>query len=129
MPDQQVMPTDTPMAPPTAVDVLEQAPHRVRLAFAVAPDMPCFEGHFPQLPVLAGVVQVHWAILLAERFLKLRRRFQGLQSVKFQHLVRPPAALTLELVYNPERDILKFSYHHPRLGRVTVGAVVMAEST
>lgn len=117
------------MAPPPAVDILEQAPHRIRLSFAVAPEMPCFAGHFEQLPVLAGVVQVHWAVLLAERFLNLRGSFRGLQSVKFQHLVRPPAVLTLELEYNSERGMLKFIYHHPRLGRVTVGAVVMAESS
>jgi len=32
----------------------------VRLELAVAPDLPCFEGHFPGVPVLPGVVQLDW---------------------------------------------------------------------
>lgn len=110
---------------PGAMEILERAPRRVRLGFALSASMPCFAGHFEQLPVLAGVVQVDWAVRLARRHLALPGAFVGLQSVKFQKLIRPPAQMVLELVYLPERHALRFSYEHSRHGRATLGLVQM----
>ncbi len=112
---------------PAAVDILEQAPQRVQLAFALHADMPCFAGHFERLPVLAGVVQVHWAVRLARQYLAVPGAFRGLQSVKFQQLIRPPAQIALELTHMPERQALRFSYDLTRHGRATVGLIQFTE--
>ncbi len=35
------------------------------LTLDLVPELSVFEGHFPSDPILAGVVQVHWAITYA----------------------------------------------------------------
>jgi len=72
--------------------------------------LPCFAGHFPNAPVLAGVVQLDWVMNLAAREFQLPLIFRGMQSVKFLNLVRPPLTLTLTLTHTPERRLLKFRY-------------------
>lgn len=76
----------------------------------VAASLPCFDGHFPGAPVLAGVVQLDWVMLLAAREFAVPLQFRGMRSVKFLNLIHPPLPLTLELTYLPERGLLNFRY-------------------
>ncbi|WDY58379.1 AMP-binding protein [Pseudomonas sp. PSKL.D1] len=80
------------------------------LRLAVPPDLACFSGHFPQTPVLPGVVQVDWAMALATEHLGLNHRFAGLEVLKFQHVVRPGDELALTLRFDSERGKLYFNY-------------------
>ena len=41
------------------------APARAEFEIAVPDDLFFLQGHFPQQPILPGVVQIHWAIMLA----------------------------------------------------------------
>ncbi|UVK82793.1 AMP-binding protein [Pseudomonas sichuanensis] len=95
-----------------APEVLEQAreDNQLQLRLAVPLDLPCFTGHFPQTPVLPGVVQLDWAIALAAPLLAANLRFAGMEVLKFQQLVRPGDALQLDLRFEPERGKLYFSY-------------------
>jgi 3-hydroxymyristoyl/3-hydroxydecanoyl-(acyl carrier protein) dehydratase len=79
----------------------------------VEPTLPCFEGHFPGAPVLAGVVQLDWVMALAAREFAVPLIFRGMRSVKFLNLIHPPLPLTLQLTYLPERDLLSFRYQDP----------------
>jgi len=105
-----------------AHDVLEQTENRLAIAMTLQPDMPCFAGHFEGLPVLPGVVQVGWVQTLAQRYFGKTFLHRGLHSVKFQQLVRPPVQLTLSIQWQPERELLKFTYRNQR-GRSSSGAI------
>ncbi len=67
---------------------------RLSFAFHLAENDPVFRGHFDGLPVLAGVVQVHWAMLLASRLGFSAEDFSSSPRIKFKQLVRPPIDLT-----------------------------------
>jgi len=97
-----------------APEVVEQAreDHQLQLRLAVPLDLPCFTGHFPQTPVLPGVVQVDWAIALAAPLLAANLRFAGMEVLKFQQLVRPGDMLQLDLRFEAARGKLYFSYTH-----------------
>lgn len=105
-----------------ACSVQEQSPERLVLSFDLEPDMPCFQGHFDGLPVLAGVVQVGWALNLARHHFKRPLNFLGLCSVKFQQLVRPPVHMTLTLELKRRGELLKFKYRNP-LGVCSSGGI------
>jgi len=57
----------------------------------------CFNGHFPSRPILPGIVQLHWSVVLA----RLCYGFSGLPTkilrLKFHKPAIPPRALELRL--------------------------------
>ena len=67
------------------------------------PDDDCFKGHFPELPVLPGVVQAHWALQLAELLGFDPASFSGFPRVKFKLIARPP--LEIEIFVERKTDV------------------------
>ncbi|MCU7279063.1 acyl-CoA synthetase family protein [Pseudomonas peradeniyensis] len=87
-----------------------QQGEELHLRLAIPLDLACFPGHFPQTPVLPGVVQIDWAIALAASRLQLAQRFAGMEVLKFQQLVRPGDELLLTLRFDATRGKLYFAY-------------------
>ena len=82
------------------------------LQLAVPPDLAYFSGHFPQAPVLPGVVQVDWAMNLGQQLMSLPHVFAGMEVLKFQQLVRPGDEIQLHLRFDAERSKLYFTYRN-----------------
>ncbi len=68
------------------------------------------QGHFPDRPILPGVAQVHWAILLARLGLPLKPNFLGVEALKFHRVIKPETRLKLILEYVGDTGKLHFSY-------------------
>ncbi|MEK8078679.1 AMP-binding protein [Pseudomonas sp. XK-1] len=97
-----------------------------RLELEVPLDLAHFTGHFPQTPVLPGVVQVDWAQQLARRLIvDLPPRFSGMEVLKFQQLARPGDRLQLTLRFDAARGKLYFAYRNGEAacssGRILLG--------
>ncbi|MDO9616593.1 MAG: AMP-binding protein [Pseudomonas sp.] len=97
-----------------------------QLELVVPLDLAHFTGHFPQTPVLPGVVQVDWAQQLARRLIKgLPPRFSGMEVLKFQQLVRPGDQLQLTLRFDAARGKLYFAFRNGEApcssGRILLG--------
>jgi hypothetical protein len=73
-------------------------------------DLAVFDGHFPTIPILPGVVQVAWAMDLARTHLQVGGSFRGITATKFRRLVQPGMSLALTLEYQPETGELRFEY-------------------
>src|SRR3990167_3332181 len=98
-----------------------------QLELVVPLDLAHFTGHFPQTPVLPGVVQVDWAQQLARHLIKdLPPRFSGMEVLKFQQLVRPGDQLQLTLRFDAARGKLYFAFRNGEApcssGRILLGA-------
>jgi len=85
-------------------------PPRREVELVVPEDLFFLRGHFPGRPVLPGVVQIHWAVLLARPALPLRLVFRGIEVLKFHQIIKPMARLKLALEYVETTGKLKFSY-------------------
>lgn len=81
------------------------------LTLDIAPDLHWFTGHFPDQPVLAGVVQTHWAAEFSKALFPLGDIFQGLDNLKFQQAVLPDQTVRLTLEYSPVAGLVRFAYH------------------
>jgi 3-hydroxymyristoyl/3-hydroxydecanoyl-(acyl carrier protein) dehydratase len=92
------------------IDALERAEDRLNVRFVVPSTLAYFDGHFPDCPVLPGVVQVGWAIEFARRHLPFVARFRSLASVKFTRVIQPNEAIALRLVADAQRRELSFEY-------------------
>jgi len=80
------------------------------LELQIDPDNPYFQGHFPNKPILAGVVQLLWAQHFGREYLRVTGKFSGMKAIKFRQLVFPGGVLHLNLEYVQESGRLKFHY-------------------
>ncbi len=82
----------------------------VRFELYVDPGLTCFEGHFPAVPVVPGVVLIGWADQLAREQLDLPPQTGEVRQLKFSQPVQPGAWLLLHLEYQKRRNMLAFRY-------------------
>jgi len=76
----------------------------------IAPDLKWFEGHFPDNPVLPGVVQVHWAVSLAKKLLVADKQFNKVENLKFKSVVLPNMDLVLRFTEMQAGEKIRFSF-------------------
>jgi acyl-coenzyme A synthetase/AMP-(fatty) acid ligase/3-hydroxymyristoyl/3-hydroxydecanoyl-(acyl carrier protein) dehydratase len=58
-------------------------------ACTVPPDLSCFPGHFPDGPVVPGVLELDWAIEMAADILGYSPKVESVKSLKFMYPLRP----------------------------------------
>jgi len=85
-------------------------PDKVCIELDIRPDLVWFEGHFPECPILPGVIQTHWAITYGCEHYDIRGQFKSLGNVKFMKVIVPGARVMLELTF--KRGKLVFRYLH-----------------
>jgi uncharacterized membrane protein len=73
-------------------------------------DLACFAEHFPEAPVVPGVLQVAWALSLASSRLGTPTTCRGMDQLKFQRLLRPGDRTQLLLRHDTGRGRLQFAY-------------------
>jgi 3-hydroxymyristoyl/3-hydroxydecanoyl-(acyl carrier protein) dehydratase len=69
----------------------------LRVMFDITSDLIWFHGHFPGQPVLPGVVQLHWAVLVATTCLDVAGVPTEIKRLKFKKVFTPPQGLELTL--------------------------------
>ncbi len=81
----------------------------VTLRLKVPKEIIYFDGHFENMPVLAGVVQVDWVIQYACELLKIEKRdFKKIDQMKFTKVMLPEMEVNLFLQL--KGDVLSFKY-------------------
>lgn len=85
-------------------------PPSAELRLRIPSDLEYFKGHFPGTPVVAGIVQIKWAIELASRYLGAHGELIGIDALKFQHVMTPDLVVTLSLRWAQGDGTLQFSY-------------------
>lgn len=80
----------------------------VQIDLSVPHDLAYLEGHFPETPIVPGVVQIDWAIRLAARCLQLDIEAGTHFQVKYRRIFLPgrPVILTLHI----KNGFLRFDY-------------------
>ena len=89
--------------PPVTLWLKDQ--DRLRFLLHIQANSPCFEGHFPGNPILPGIIQLHWAVLLARHCLGLKEPPKELRRIKFHGILVPPRLVELRLRAQNERSV------------------------
>lgn len=97
---------------PPVVRLLTQQPHQVSLETTLSPDLPCFAGHFPDHPVLPGVIMMHWVMCWGQEYLGLQQPAQQLEAIKYQKIVQPEMTIQIDLHYHIDKHKLTFAVTH-----------------
>jgi 3-hydroxymyristoyl/3-hydroxydecanoyl-(acyl carrier protein) dehydratase len=97
---------------PTEPEVLarEAGDNTLTLRLRPPKDLLYFDGHFDQGPVLAGVVQINWAISFARRQFEIDGSFQRIEALKFHRVIMAGQEIELALSYDRNRGRLGFNY-------------------
>ena len=115
-----------PVLYPDILNVRHGEDASVVLDMYVPASLAHFSGHFPEMPILPGVIQVDWAIRFARQYLVLDGAFSALENIKFLALIFPDTRLQLALKWDAHARRLDFSYANSRrkfsTGRVAFGA-------
>lgn len=90
--------------------IREHHDDEIVLDFVVAHDDEAFNGHFPERPILPGVVQVDWAVRLAALHLNLGDMFAQDIQIKFREVIIPEVPLTLRVQMDRAKSKLNFTY-------------------
>ena len=80
------------------------------LTLYVPKHLTYFDGHFPDTPVLPGVVQLLWVDHFARQLLGLEHGWKEMEAVKFNRLVLPDTTVTLRLEAREDGRRLQFAY-------------------
>ncbi|MBO4405166.1 MAG: hypothetical protein J5821_00365, partial [Alphaproteobacteria bacterium] len=65
-----------------------------------------FKGHFPDIPILPGVVQMHFAAYFIKKFWRVDVTASSLKRVKFSKIIFPNTTVKFSI----RRDKHGFSY-------------------
>ncbi|MBR9970180.1 hypothetical protein [Magnetospirillum sulfuroxidans] len=76
----------------------------------IDPALLWFRGHFPDFLLLPGVVQLDWALTLAEQYLGLAAEPASQFQVKYKGAIFPGDSVTLALRHDPAKARLTFDY-------------------
>lgn len=82
----------------------------ITLSLRIPSELEFFIGHFPDFPILPGVVQIHWATHFAREQWSVLGQFSRLESIKFHSVILPNTALDLNLQWRAEKSWLDFTY-------------------
>ncbi len=82
------------------------------LSLFIQPHIEWLQGHFPQQPIVAGVVQTHWAGKFSETLFGVTGVKQ-IDNLKFQNVMLPEQCVQLLLEFNADSNSVKFRYQKP----------------
>lgn len=82
----------------------------------ITPDLAGFAGHFPDFPILPGVVQLEWAVYFAQEYLRLDEPVLRVERLKFTCPIIPNTSLRLSLSYDTDRSAVDFRFYRPTEG-------------
>lgn len=83
---------------------------KVTIELVLPADHEAFLDHFPGHPILAGVLQIDWAMRFAARYFALDQTVAQDFQVKFRRVIGPGKDLSLVLLLDRVRSNVVFEY-------------------
>jgi 3-hydroxymyristoyl/3-hydroxydecanoyl-(acyl carrier protein) dehydratase len=102
---------------------LTQDADKIFMQLRVPRELGYFEGHFPEVPILPGIVQIDWAIQFAAQHFSVTAPVRRVKGLKFQQVIYPAQLLELELAYEPANKKLAFRYSSEN-SKHSAGAII-----
>jgi len=96
---------------------------RATLTLEIDRSLACFDGHFPEQPIVPGLAQLDWAISFAREHFAIGGEFAGVDALKFQRVIVPGTSVTLTLEWREGTLAFRYASDGPHSsGRILFGA-------
>ncbi|NQZ28153.1 MAG: thioester dehydrase [Colwellia sp.] len=90
-----------------SITAIERTSDSVILDLKINAQLRCFKGHFDDVAVVPGVVQLDWAITFAREYLAMSGDVLNISVLKFQKLLLPEMQVQLVI---EKKHSEKFSF-------------------
>jgi 3-hydroxymyristoyl/3-hydroxydecanoyl-(acyl carrier protein) dehydratase len=100
---------DSEIKNPEVISVTS-AEDRVELSLLIPGALMYFRGHFPNFPILPGIVQLDWAVQYGRDHFDLGAVSPTTIRIKFRKPIRPNNRVTLSLKHLRARNSVEFTY-------------------
>ncbi|MGQ2964400.1 ApeI family dehydratase [Methylophilus sp.] len=112
---------------PEILAIHRESASSCRIDMRIQPELAFFTGHFPGLPILPGVVQLHWAMQYGQQYTDAAGVFLSMENIKFLAVVLPEMRLCLTLNWQADKHVLSFEYASAEkkysAGRLLLGGI------
>ncbi len=75
------------------------------LTWKVPEDLPYFQGHFPNQPVLPAVAVIDLVLHLISQVHSQDYKFKNIKSAKFAAVISPNDELEVQMTYNKSKEL------------------------
>lgn len=82
----------------------------VEITFSIPADLVYLKGHFPEMPIVPGVVQLHWAVEFAQEFFEIPGSISQGKQIKFTTIMAPLAVVCLTLLHEIDKKCCTYTY-------------------
>jgi len=92
-----------------SITAIERNSDNVLLNLTINANLRCFKGHFDDVAVVPGVVQLDWAVTFAREYLAMQGDVLEVSVLKFQKLLFPEMKVQLEII---KKTAKKFTFRY-----------------
>lgn len=93
------------------IKILSIQENTIEAQINISDDLPYFKGHFEDLAILPGIIQVLWAERISRQHFNITGFSSGMQKIKFKSVVFPGASLRLILKIVDDGSRIHFTYY------------------
>ncbi|PCJ59697.1 MAG: aconitate hydratase [Planctomycetota bacterium] len=95
---------------------------KVLLKIKVPSDLYYLKGHFENLPVVPGVVQINWVMQYAEKYFKVEPNIKSMENIKFFNILQKEGECDISIEYKNKRLFYEYSNASRKFssGRITL---------
>lgn len=83
----------------------------LHLDLQVPKELKYFEGHFPEIPVVPGFVQMDWVMNFAHEYLGVPKEISKMEAIKFHELIPPDKKFSMEIKWDPKKGKLYYKLY------------------
>jgi 3-hydroxymyristoyl/3-hydroxydecanoyl-(acyl carrier protein) dehydratase len=83
---------------------------KAEIHLEIPKNLAYFDGHFNNMPVVPGVVQLHWVVKFVREFFDIPAHLTKGTQIKFMNLMQPNHKPILQLEIAPEKSFITYIY-------------------
>jgi len=78
----------------------------------VPEELAYLEGHFSEMAVVPGIVQLHWVVNFVKKIWGIPGELIEANQIKFSKLMHPKDSVDLKIEHDFKKSLIKYSYRH-----------------